>query len=280
MLKPTLGWCILLLFSVSAPAISLRDFEALRHERYYFGTDKAFIGDPFDFSGVGTNGEMWATLISDFFFISATHYYPGTNSEVVFHEGNSLDGASHSYTVAGGQPIGSTDLWIGWFDTAVDASIARYPVLDLPMESDYIGLTAFNYGLGNRVGLNVLEDVQFVSPGFPNSVVFLYDYDGDDTPSVDGDETFLEGGDSGAPTFSVWSGKLALTGIHAGIDFPVFADSAVPAYIDEINTVLAGKGQQLRLVPEPSQALLLAGGLSILAVTTPRRNRRKVSRCS
>jgi hypothetical protein len=257
---------------VSAPATMIvRSFQALRHERFYSGNDKAFIGDPYDFSGVGqgTSGQ-WATLISDCFFISATHSHPGIGTNVTFWETNSLSGPSHTYSVMGGQQILGTDLWVGFFAAAVDASLARYPILDLPSASDYLGLTAFNYGVNHRVGLNILEDVQFVGPGFPNEIGFIYDYDNSDTPSLGGDETFLQGGDSGGPSFSVVSGLLALTGIHSGItdnvpgtnEGELFVDGAVPAYIDEINDVLDDKGQSLTLIPEPATgALLLFGSL-------------------
>ncbi len=246
----------------------IREFAALRHERFYAGMDKAFVGDPYDFSGVGRGATgQWATMISDCFFISANHAHPGIGTNVTFWETNSVSDPTHTYSVLGGQQILGTDLWVGFFASAVDPNLMRYPILDLPNASDYIGLTAFNYGVDHRVGLNVVEDVQFIGPAFPNQVSFFYDYDDNDTPSVGGDETFLQGGDSGAPSFTIAAGLLALTGIHAGIASPIFVDGAVPAYITEINDVLDDKGQTLTLIPEPtSAALLLLGATAMFGV--------------
>jgi hypothetical protein len=262
-------------FVAAAPAtMVIRAFDAPRHERFYIGMDKAFIGDPYDFSGVGGNGSAWATLISDCYFISATHAHPSVGANVTFFETDDLFGASHTYTVMGGQQIGGTDLWVGWFAAAVDPDLARYPVLDLPFSTDYFGLTQWNYGVNHRVGLNVTEDFDAITVGPSTGSVFVADYDNSDTPSVGGDETFLQSGDSGAPTFNIIDGKLALIGIHWAIsdDFPgtdegeLFIDSAVPAYISEINDVLDDKGQQLTLVPEPASAALLLAGACCLAL--------------
>ena len=43
-----------------------------RNDRFYAGADKAFIGQPYDWSGVGlsSNGS-WATMISPTYFVSA-----------------------------------------------------------------------------------------------------------------------------------------------------------------------------------------------------------------
>lgn len=272
--------CLLLTLAASAHAtMVIRNFQSQLHERFYAGNDKAFIGDPYDFSGVGS-GSGWATLISDCFFISATHSHPAIGSSVIFWETNSLSDPTHTYTVAGGQQIGNTDLWVGWFASAVDASIARYPVLDLPAAEDYYTFPQFNYGVNNRVGRNVSDDFGLLTAGPSTGLVFESDYDSSDTPSVGGDETFLQGGDSGAPSFGVAGGGLALVGIHWAIsdEFPgtdegeVFVDSAVPAYIDEINAVLDDKGQSLALVPEPSSALLVFGSGAVLLGVRRRRN--------
>ncbi len=276
-----LALCILLPFAVSSPAaMVVRNFQALRHDRFYSGNDKAFVGDPYDFSGVGSTGVTWATLVSDCYFISAAHFHPAISDNVTFYEANSLLGPSHSYAVTGGQQIGNTDLWVGWFGLAVDASIARYSILDLPNASDYFGLVQYNYGVNNRVGRNVTEGISTETVGPSTGVVWYADYDNNDTPSVGGDETFLQSGDSGAPTFNIAAGGLALIGIHWAIsdNFPgtdegeIFVDSAVPAYISDITGVLDDKGQSLTLVPEPGAAVLLLFG-SAIALARRRRAR-------
>ena len=243
----------------------IRNYQPLRHDRFYTGNDKAFVGDPYDFSGVGFTGTYWATLISDCYFISATHHHAAINDLVTFWETNDQSAASHTYTVAGGQQIGGTDLWVGWLDTAVNASIARYSVLDLPTYPQYVGLTLYNYGLTHRVGRNVSDFLSSETISPSTGDVMWYDYDNFDTPSVGGDETFIQAGDSGAPSFTVFDGKLTVLGVHWAITdiFPstnegeYTLDTFVPSYIADLNQVLDDKNQSVSVVPEPSAALFI-----------------------
>lgn len=244
----------------------IRNYQPLRHDRFYAGLDKAFVGAPYNFSGVGfSNTGSWATLISDCYFISATHDHPGTSDTVTFRETNSLSDPSHAYTVAGGQQIGGTDLWVGWLNSAVDPSIARYSVLDLPTAANYVGLELYNYGLTNRVGRNVSDFLASQTVGPSTGDAMFYDYDNLDVPSVGGDETFIQVGDSGAPSFTVFGGNLTVLGVHWAITdiFPgtnegeYSLDTFVPSYIAGLNTVLAAKSQSVSVVPEPASAALL-----------------------
>jgi hypothetical protein len=106
------------------------------HDRYYSGTDKAFIGAAFDFSGVST-GPPWATMISPQYFITAYHLPANSQSTLTFHEGNDASSGAHTYSVDtgfgfpttyGGQP---SDVYLGRPTAAIpDADhIAFYPVL-------------------------------------------------------------------------------------------------------------------------------------------------------
>ena len=275
----TLGFITAFALAASGNTV-IRNYQPMRHDRFYTGNDKAFVGDPYDFSGVGFTGTYWATLISDCYFISATHHHAALNDSVTFWETNNQSGPSHTYSVLGGQQIGGTDLWVGWLNTAVDSSIARYSVLDLPTYPDYSGLTLYNYGLTHRVGRNVLDDYGFLTVAPSTGFVMGYDYDNNDTPSVGGDETFLQGGDSGAPSFTVFDGKLTALGIHWAITdaFPgtdegeSSYDTFVPTYIGALNGVLADKGQSVSVVPEPSAALFVLLGATGLACRHRRRS--------
>lgn len=248
----------------------VRSYDPALNDRFYEGGDKAFVGGPYDFSGIGySNGAHWATLVSDNCFLSATHYHPGVGETVTFWETNVRTGPSFSYTVTGGVQVGSTDLWVGWFDgtVTVDTSIARYPVLVLPAAGDYLGLGLYNYGVDHRVGRNVLDDLASVTVGASSGVSAWYDYDNNDFPAVGGAETYLQPGDSGAPTFAVFNSNLAMIGTHWAItDFPVIEgasslDTFVPEYADDINGILAGRGQAVITVPEPSAGWCLLLGL-------------------
>jgi len=248
----------------------VRDYQPALHNRFYEGGDKAFVGDPYSFSGVGFSSDgKWATLVADSYFISATHHHPAVGSSVTFWEANLLGGTSHAYTVANGQQIGSTDLWVGWFDATVDTDLTRYAVLELPLPADYVNRVLFNYGVTHRVGRNVSDSTSIETAGGSTGWTIQFDYDNNDTPSVGGDETFLQSGDSGAPTFTVWNGQLTLVGIHWAITDNIpgtnegesSIDTLMPEYVDSVNTVLANKSQSLTVVPEPSTVTLVALGL-------------------
>ncbi len=251
---------VILYPTISRGALMIRNYSAAQHYRFYVGNDKNFVGEPYDFSGVGySNAGHWATLVSNNYFISATHYHPDAGETVTFWATNDLAGPSYTYTVTGGSRIGTTDLWVGRFDTAVDSSIARYPVAMLPSASDYMDLVLYNYGANQLVGRNVLEDMGSITVSPSTGEAAWYDYDNNDSPSVGGDETFLQAGDSGAPSFTILNSDLSLIGVHWAIaTYPGGSpygsiDTFVPEYYDDVNKVLATGGQALSAVPEPSE---------------------------
>lgn len=275
-----------LLFAGIFPAfgdMQIRNYVAARHDRFYSGSDKNFVGGSFDFSGLGRSSDgRWATLVSDNYFLSAYHYFPGTGSSVTFYAANDLTGPSYSYTVAGGERVGTTDLWVGWFDSVADAGLARYPVLDLAAESDYLGLELFNCGVSNRVGRNVSDSIVDATEGPSTEKTLWFDYDNSDSPSVGGDETYLWYGDSGAATFIPWGDSLTVAGIHWSItdgnpgahEGESSIDTFVPAYIDGVNSILSARSQSVATVPEPATpAMILTAALCLFAARTLRSKR-------
>lgn len=270
----TLSIALILLLPVTANGtMTIRNYSAASHYRFYTGSDKNFIGTLYDFSGVGySSSGSWATLVSDNYFISAAHLHPGTAQTVTFYTSNDPNGTKYTYTVAGGTRIGTTDLWIGWFDTTVNPSIERYPILTLPENDDYAGLVLYNYGKQDIVGRNVIESINTIYCSPSTGLTAEYDYDNHDIPSVGGDETYLIGGDSGAPSFTVVNANLALVGIHwahttsVAVEGASSYDTFVPEYVDEINTVLAAKSQTLMAVPEPDTIwyLMVIAGVLVL----------------
>jgi hypothetical protein len=229
----------------------VRDYRPVRHDRFYSGSDKSFVGAAFNFSGVGISSSgHWATLVADNGFLSAFHRHPAVGEKVTFWASNDHTGPSCSYTVKGGTRVGKTDIWLGWFEKPVDTSISRYPVLVLRAVKSYNSLSLLNYGMNHRVGRNVLDRLAWFKYGGSTGLSFLYDYDNKDAPSVGGDETWLMGGDSGAPSFAVFNSELALIGIHWAITKSIACsiDTFVPVYFDEINKLLARRGQSLTRV--------------------------------
>lgn len=227
------------------------------HDRFYAGPDRAFIGEAYDWSGVGrsSNG-AWITMISPTHFVSANHYHPNAGDTITFVEGNSLVGRSHAYTVAafgydttyGGQ---SSDLWLGRLTTPLNPKhrIAQYPVLALGADSAYLDAFILAYGMPNRVGTSrigaVVDDFEI---GRTRTMRFWF-HAAEGTGTGPGD-CHLIGGDSGGPSFALVGGKLALVGVHFttndtnGVPDPEDSwpfgygwsgDSFVPFYIDQLD---------------------------------------------
>jgi hypothetical protein len=230
-----------------------------RNDRFYTGSDKAFIGEPYDWSGVGlSNDGRWATMISPTYFLSANHYHPAAGSTVTFYTGNSFGSTSFTYTVDSfyyqTTDLGNgSDLCLQRFTTPIDASIAKYSVLSLPNDSAYLGVTNWTYGYPYRVGknnLDAVEDLDLVSDGYGITRVMYYDYAA--TGGKGADEAYLESGDSGGPSFAVVNNSLALLGIHFVNDRAVHdgarsGDSFVPFYLSQLSAQMAG-GQQVATV--------------------------------
>ncbi len=266
----------------------VRSYSPQVHDRFYVGGDKAFVGDPYDFSGVARSSDnWWATLVSDNYFLSATHAHPGGGATVTFYEDNNPAGSTHSYTVGGGVAIAGSDLWLGWFTAVVDPSIARYAVLFDPPIENYLDLPIYTYGVPHRVGQNVVDFFDVDTIDGSTGVTMYFDYDGSDLPDTGGNETFLQSGDSGAPSLTIYEGMLTVLGIHWAISdsFPgtnegeVSIDTFVPFYIDELNEEMADMGQSLTVVPEPTTTALLAVVGVILGSAALRRrtSRRKMA---
>ncbi|NTW54998.1 MAG: hypothetical protein HGB15_09650 [Chlorobaculum sp.] len=237
---------IVLLPLVCRAEMIVKNYTPASNYRFYVGKDKDFVGDHYDFSGVGYGSAgHWATLVSNDCFLSALHLHPSVGEKITFWTSNLLTGLSHTYTVAGGERIGTTDLWLGWFDTEVDASIARYPVPMFRSAKAYLGLELLNYGMTHRVGHNVLDGLDISQLGGSTGKIAIYGYN---PYSVTGNETFLQVGDSGAPSFAVFNSRLVLIGIHWSITHNPDSsiDTFVPEYFDEINKVLKKRGQALR----------------------------------
>jgi hypothetical protein len=259
-----------MLFPASGHALYIRDYLQARDNRFYTGSDKAFVGASYDFSGVGyNNGNKWATLVGNNYFLSSSHLHPGTGDSVTFYSTNSTSGPSYSYTVTGGVQIAGTDLWLGWFDSSVNvnSSIARYSIEMLSTNNNYAAYKnqiLYNYGRDSvvpttqLVGRNVLDKVIMTSDQTSTGLAAWYDYDGSDTPSVGGDESYLTIGDSGAPSFAVVGSKLTLIGIHwARTSNTIFdgvssIDTFVPAYFADVNAIMSSRSQSVMAVPEPN----------------------------
>lgn len=237
-----------------------------------------FIGASYDLSGVGwsdANPMQSITMINDQYFMGAAHFMPSPGSTIKFY--SPALAAVVSYTVdnflfqAGPIPtltFAQGDLAIRRLTTVINPAhgIASYPILDLASTNDYLGLPLLVYGHGGavtnspRLGTNTLNGfytIDLNNNTIDDSFDFSYDYN---TVTGPVGETYLQGGDSGSPTFASWNGQLALVGTHSAIgkindDDPYFSsfDNFAAIYLDQI----AAANISFTSVPEPSRTLLL-----------------------
>lgn len=187
--------------------IDLDNARSFAHDRFYSGGDKAFIGQAYDWSGIGrgSSGGGWATMVSPSYFLSANHFHPGVGEVLTFYEGNDSSGPSHTYVVESGALVpGSGDLWLGKLTAPIPQAdrISYYPIWDLGATTNYKAQMVYMYGAPNRVGRNLVT-----SAGSTMSLTY-------DVPGLGEDEAYVQVGDSGAPSMGVGNGKLALGGIH------------------------------------------------------------------
>ncbi len=201
---------------VASAAMTLENYSPAKHDRFYTGSDKAFIGAAYDWSGVGLNGSgSWATMVSPSYFLTVNHAHPAINGTLNFYYTNDPDDGYETATVASGTRIGDTDIWVGKLTSEVSSRVAKYPILSLPnattdSDSDYMNLTVYTFGLSDnanasqnqRLGRNIIERA-FKFTNNTDNLTYRYQQwkivNGEKiSTSVGDDESLAVSGDSGA----------------------------------------------------------------------------------
>lgn len=259
-----------------------------RNDRFL--QSSSFIGQPYDWSGVGlSSGGSWATMISPSYFVSATHDHPTPGQTVTFHTDNNPNGPTVTYTVSSvgyqtnssqipGATYAGSDVWLGKLTAPVASNIAKYPVEKLASNSAYLGQTIWTYGYYNRVGKNNIDSISALNGVYtPESTQVMY-FGYNATGGQGADECYLEGGDSGGPAFAVVNGSLALLGTgfvnavdlgltgggyNSGIyDGAPSGDAFVPFYTDQLAANMGGETlNTVGAVPEPITMTLVGMGI-------------------
>lgn len=258
-----LSW--LLLPGPASAAMVVEGYNPANHDRFYSGDDKAFIGDPCNWSGVACNGfASWATMITGDYFLSANHAHPATGSTLTFYYSNDPTGGSETATVASGQEIGNSDVWLGKLSTPVSSNVTLYPVWWLPNPYSYVGATIYTFGLDNnatasqnqRLGRNVIRSLSLGTINSTSTFMYTYDY----YNGLGADESLAISGDSGSPALTIVDGVPALAGlVYEGDQASYTIDSFISLYVDQINAAMSGEHVTILPVPEPSALALLTG---------------------
>jgi hypothetical protein len=231
----------------------------------------------FPWSGVGrgTSGR-WGTVISPSYIISANHFPP--SGTVRFYYTNDPNGGFEDRTIVSSQQVPGGDVWLAKLDSPVSSNVAISPFLLLPHSGDYAGLGISTFGLsdapngvdpinGNatmvRLGTNQIDLTAPYDNGNPSTIQTLnisgtvgsaYPYDYNPTipnPSNPSqsiqqpNESFLNVGDSGGPSFFLYSGGApAVVGLHwfNNPTTPMYSgDTFLQHYIGAIQAAMVGE---------------------------------------
>lgn len=287
--------------TVSLQAVVIDGFSAERHNRFAGtfpsapvpNTSASFIGDGYDWSGVGWDAGLATrniALISSQYFVFATHYAPGSTlhffsptlyaanpgnpaAAVVSYTWNAAN--TYTFQLPGAPTI--SDFAVGRLDTPINSAhgLASYPILNLGSLVPYLGLELLVYGFSSAttsptIGRNVVDGFEWIDVrGGDNQdetfAVFHFDEN-------QADSAAYQGGDSGGPLFSAFQGELALVGTHSAVGTSggkwVNFDNFIPVYLDQ----MFDRGITFETVPEVP-ALGVAALLGLLSVGYCRRFR-------
>ncbi len=274
----------------SIPALSadmiIDNFTAATNDRFFDGDspDEFFLRD-FDLSGVGraSNGN-WATLISSNVIIGANHVKPA--GSVFFYADNNPSSTPIELAITtDAQRISDTDFWVARLatDAPVSLQIYEYAATPITTSAELLLSPYFNelvYMTGRSptsqtssrdqaFGTNITSGFvgDSTAAGLGSVDAFRLEYD---SPGGTIYESFLQGGDSGAPLlFDNGNGGLTLLGVNSFIATSNPGGDPIASFVSytgndatEISAFIAQAA-----VPEPvATAMILALGLATLVI--------------
>ncbi len=250
-----------------------------------FANDASFIGNAYNWSGVGrTTGGFWGVLISPSFVLSSRHHRPSSGEAIRFYLSNDPAGSFVDKSIGSSRIMADSDLVLTQLSDAT-IGVSTYaignPAANLVGKELFVwgqpdGPTAMSY---ERLGRNEVSSVSrnFSAPSelVGQGDVFFYDYNTSAT-GLGADEAKVSVGDSGAPSFVIGPDGPELVGIHWFRYDPTpsgklggSGDTLVTSYINEINSAMAATGSSERVtvaVPEPAALCLVLAGMSLVFV--------------
>ncbi len=223
------------------------------HDPFYVGSDKAFIGAAYNWSGYGRFDDPIGTssnwkqvvMISDNYFITANHFRPlrgddpaGSLPKVRFYRTTDPNGEYWESEIAAngnayvGSQIGLTDLWVGKLANTPPDWVTRYPVAKRHEATNYLSYTdndLFIFGQDTprsftsvRVGRNEINSVSTYG-------TYQWDYAPVTGPGADAAQT--QSGDSGGPSFFINGRVPVLAGVHTYSNYDTGVSRNLPEII-------------------------------------------------
>jgi len=259
---------ILTCCALSARGLAIRNYDASRHDRFSSGypsnpqPNTNFWLAAHDFSGVGwdaSNADRSVTLVSPRHFLAADHFRPAIGATLFFlnrHDvlQSNTVAAYHTTTNDAGE---ATDVVLGELSDSslADNEVSYYAIAAYETEAEYAGLPVIMYGKSARAGAGTIDGFTDVSVSGEKNTTRCFEVNYNKL-SGDGDDAHVESGDSGSPSFLLVSNRLALVGVHSGIqDAPTACttyDGFVPHYLNQLNAATREGGYQLALSPPPA----------------------------
>lgn len=257
--------------------LSIANFSEATNNR--FTNDANFIGAGYDFSGVAiaASRPFWGTLISPNAALTAQHLSPSAGIAYQFYPNNDPNSTPFEAIVTNTFRVGNSDLSIAILDRNVDPSITVYsfatdeymgdPPTNTgtffntdPSQVGIVGQRALVFGrsqtdfpnvttdqaVGENLVLGYSENVNFLSNTDNDAIIFENDAIG--SANFLTHESYVQSGDSGAPTFLIDSAtnELVLLGVNSfrldGAAPSTFQSTGVTYtgnLVNEINAILS-----------------------------------------
>lgn len=265
-----------------AAAVELREYDPQRHDRFLGSATEPSPNPDFLFDAGAFHGLGWQrnvpnrqfALITRKHVVFASHYLPGVGATLDFL---APDGALVSRQVAARVAVANddgsdSDLAVIELNAVIPAAsgIEPFPYLDLANDFLYRGRELAVFGFPLRAGRGEIERILTLSSGnLAGTRALQFDYRNE---AGDGDDCFLQVGDSGSPSFAFANGRPALVGTHSSIDVEEDGqanfDAFVPHYVAGVDTLVAADG--FRITPALAGATTGSAELTVLG-SPPRR---------
>ncbi len=272
-------------FRPASAAILIDNFSSATNDRFQAAdSPDQFILKGFDLSGVGlaSNG-TWGTLISPNVVISANHAAP--SGTLIFHADNDPLSTPIELSLSGDAlRINGTDLWVSRLSTSAPSSLQIYDYASASISQPFLSIQNFTYknsdvymtGRSPTGGFPIAQSQAYgtnrisgfvennTDAGLGSVDAFEIAYNSGQTPY----ESFLQGGDSGAPLFVNNGGQLLLLGVNSYISTNPATGAPVASYVSYTgndSATIDAFISQYSAVPEPSTLVSLAIGLLLLA---------------
>jgi len=265
---------LLALVCMPATALTIRGYEAGRHDRFTgFSVapewnDAAWF-DSRKSTAVGWNAsdgvnKRQFALVTPRHILAASHARPSVGHLIRFL---APDGLIVERTVLGTQYVpnsvgGSSDLAVSLLSAAIPAEsgIVPLPYLNLGSEAAYLNTELWVFGWHARVGRAAISGFSTLHEGLiadTRMMEFRYL-----KASGGVDDAYAVGGDSGSPSLALAGGRPAVVGVHSAVGDELVSwlnfDAFIPHYISRIDPLIEGEGYAMIPVYPEAVALELA----------------------